>query len=229
MKKLILFSRYLWLILLLSLLLVLIIKLKPELNFAYVKEHQLILQTFINDHYFVAVGCFIFLYIILVALSFPGASFFTVLAGFLFGIYLGTLYVLIGATTGSLLIFLLVRKIFTRFFKSKNKLPQKMQSGFQKNAVSYLLFLRLLPIFPFWAVNIAAALFNVDLFVFVIITFIGIIPGTLIYVVLGSGLASIFMQNQEPNMLIIFEPKLFIPLALLAIFSLLPIIYRRKR
>ena len=95
------------------------------------------------------------------------------------------------------------------------------------NAVSYLLFLRLVPLFPFWLINIAAAFFGVSARVFVLTTFFGILPGSFVYVLLGNGLGFLFDQGKTPNMNIIFRPSILVPILGLAILSLIPIIYKR--
>ncbi len=103
----------------------------------------------------------------------------------------------------------------------------RLEDGFHHNAFHYLLFLRLVPIFPFWMVNIAAALLNVSFRVYVAATFLGIIPGTFIYVWVGQSLASLFAKGQMPNLGIIFSPTVLVPLLLLSFSSLVPILYKK--
>ena len=97
----------------------------------------------------------------------------------------------------------------------------------QKNAFTYLLFLRLIPIFPFWAVTLVPGLLGVSLRSFFFATLIGIIPGTFVYALLGNGLGTLLEQGQAPNLGIIFNPEIFIPLCGLALLSLVPLIYKR--
>lgn len=101
-----------------------------------------------------------------------------------------------------------------------------MQQGFQENAFSYLLFLRLVPIFPFWLVNIVPALLGISKQTFVIATFLGIIPGSFIYVLVGNGLGHVLDANKTPNLRIIFDPEVLIPLLALALISLIPVGYK---
>ena len=202
-------------------------------NFETLKQHRQMLLDWTDAHYFLAAFIFILIYILAVATSIPGATFLTLASGFLFGIYWGTLFVVFSATVGSLIIFLAVKLAFESIIaKRAQKWVGKMRKGFQRGAFQYLLILRLIPIFPFWVVNIVPALLGVRTSTFIITTLIGIIPGSFIYVLLGSGLGKIFDQNQTPNLGIIFEPQILIPLIALALLSFLPLLYKsykRKR
>jgi len=104
-----------------------------------------------------------------------------------------------------------------------------MERGFQENALSYLLVLRLVPIFPFWVVNLVPALLGVPARTFVIGTFFGIIPGTAVYSSVGNGLGAVFDSGGRPDLGIIFEPQVFAPLVALAALSLVPVIYKRVK
>jgi uncharacterized membrane protein YdjX (TVP38/TMEM64 family) len=99
----------------------------------------------------------------------------------------------------------------------------------REHAFSYIVTLRLLPIFPFWLVNIGLALVDVPLRTFVLATLLGVIPGTFVYSALGSGLGTIFDRNEAPNLSIIFEPQILLPLLGLAVLSLAPVVFRRFR
>lgn len=196
-------------------------------TFDALKQHRQFLLAWTQAHYFLAVSLYIAAYTLAVAISFPGATFFTLVGGFLFGIVFGTLYVVISATLGALGIFLAVRTALEPYMKKRaSKWIDSMRQGFQKNAMQYLLILRFIPLFPFWVVNIAAALLGVNTSTFVFATFIGIIPGSIVYVLIGSGLGHVLDQNKMPNLNIIFQPEILIPLILLAILSCLPSIYK---
>lgn len=197
------------------------------LTFEHLKAYRFKLLQWTQEHYFLTVAAYILAYILVVTLSVPGAVYMTLIGGFLFGIVLGTLYVVMSATIGATLLFLIVRTAFGHWLaKGVGHWTQKMAHGFRENAFSYLLFLRFIPLFPFWVVNIVPALLNVRLITFVIGTFIGIIPGSLIYVSIGQSLNSLFARNVKPNLGIIFEPQILLPLLGLAIISLLPILYK---
>ncbi|EKD72961.1 MAG: hypothetical protein ACD_45C00499G0002 [uncultured bacterium] len=197
------------------------------LHFTALKQHRQTLLSWTGTHYFLTVLTYIVIYILAVAVSVPGATFLTLVGGFLFGIVFGTLYVLISATLGATLIFLAVRIALEPWMAKKTtRWIEKMRSGFQQGAFQYLLFLRLAPLFPFWVINIVPALLGVKTRTFMLATFIGIIPGSVVYVTLGNGLGSIFDQNETPNLGIIFELPVLLPLLGLAFLSLVPIIYK---
>uniref|UniRef100_UPI0013C30E3D TVP38/TMEM64 family protein n=1 Tax=Cysteiniphilum halobium TaxID=2219059 RepID=UPI0013C30E3D len=99
--------------------------------------------------------------------------------------------------------------------------------GFQKNEFIFMLFFRLLPIFPFFIINIAAVVLGVSLRHFFAGTFLGIIPGTFVYAWVGSGLGFALKQGQTLNLKIIFSPQILLPICALALLSLVPIIYER--
>jgi uncharacterized membrane protein YdjX (TVP38/TMEM64 family) len=201
--------------------------LNKYLTFSSLKDHSNALITYTNNHFFLATLLFITIYSLAVAISIPGALFLTLAGGFLFGIVWGTLFVLFSATLGATLLFFAVRTAMGEWLaKRATSWVGRMREGFQESAFFYLLFLRLVPIFPFWAVNIVPAVLNVDAKTFIMATFIGIIPGTFVYVMAGNGLSHIFATNQTPNLGIIFDPQILIPLLALAALSLIPVIYK---
>jgi uncharacterized membrane protein YdjX (TVP38/TMEM64 family) len=203
-------------------------KLYRYLSFTQLKAHRDWLLQWTKTHYALAVLAYFVIYIVAVAISIPGAIFLTLTGGFLFGILFGTLYTVIAATLGATLLFISVKTAFGTWFANKaNTWVSRMQQGFQKNAFYYLLFLRLIPLFPFWAVNIVPALLNMRLRSFILATFIGIIPGSLVYVALGNGLQDLFATNQTPNLSIIFKPTILLPILALAVLSLVPILYKK--
>src|SRR3989338_951653 len=196
-------------------------------TFQALNAHHQVLQDWTSKHYVLTVFIYLFLYILSVALSVPGAAYLTIAGGFLFG-PLATLYVVFGATVGATLLFLAVRTALGEWFLKKvSGYLVKMEKGFQENAFNYLLTLRLIPVFQFWVINIVAALLAIRLRTFVLATFIGIIPGSFIYVMVGNSLQVFLKTNQPPNLNIIFTPTILLPLLGLAFFSLLPVIYKR--
>ncbi len=104
-----------------------------------------------------------------------------------------------------------------------------METGFRENALSYMLVLRLVPIFPFWLVNLVPAFLGVRLRTYALATCLGIVPGTLVYASIGNGLGAIFDMGGEPDLRIIFQPAVLLPLLGLAALALLPVAYRRLR
>lgn len=197
------------------------------LTFDSLKAHRQLLLNWTEQHYIQAVLLYSIVYIISVACSIPGATILTLAGGFLFGWLWGSIYVIVSATLGATLLFLSVKLAFRDWMtKRSSRWIKSMEKGFQRNTFSYLLFLRFIPLFPFWLVNIVPALLGVRLRVFTLATFLGIIPGSVVYVSVGNGLGKIFDQNKTPDFSIIFSPAILLPLIGLAVLSLLPIGYR---
>ena len=136
----------------------------------------------------------------------------------------------VGATLGAVAVFLAARTAFGDVLRRRaGPLLRKLQDGLQQDALSYLLVLRLIPLFPFWLVNIAPAVFGVSLRVYTVATLIGILPATIIYCSVGAGLGALLDEDLDLASLgrIILEPQYILPLLGLALLSLLPIGYRR--
>lgn len=196
-------------------------------HFAILQKYHDDLQQWALLHPIKSVLLFCLTYTLIIALCIPGGLILTITGGFLFGIVHGALYVIISATFGATLFFIIAKTTLSSFFaKKSNSLLKKVQMGFQDNAFNYLLFLRLVPIFPFWFTNIVSALFGVRLKPFVIATFFGVMPATFVYVSVGNGLETVFHYGKAPNLGIIFTPTIMLPLLGLAILSLLPAIYK---
>ncbi|MCV6546782.1 MAG: TVP38/TMEM64 family protein [Cohaesibacter sp.] len=201
-----------------------------------VKNREL-LRGYVEQNYLLMVGGFALVYIVTVALSFPGASFLTIGGGFLFGWAVGGAATVLSATLGASLIFLAARSSFGEALRSKaGGFVDRFAEGFREDAFNYLLFLRLVPVFPFWLVNLAPALFNVRLRSYFTATLIGILPGTFAFAFIGSGLDSIIEAQHaanpacatDPNCKItldtsaIITPELLGAFAALGIVSLIP-------
>jgi len=198
------------------------------LSFSTLKKHHRELLSWTEQHYTSAVLLFMSCYTLSVAISIPGALILTLTGGLLFGLYLGFIYVVISATLGAVFVFLVVRYALNDWVEQKtSQWIKKMRKGFQNNAFSYLFILRLIPIFPFWVVNIAPALLGVKLRTYFLATLLGILPGSFIYVSVGNSLNLLFKQKREPDLNIIFSPELLLPLLGLALLSLLPAVYKK--
>ena len=180
------------------------------------------LLTFTETHYAASVAIFVGAYCLLVAASLPGAVFFTLAGGFLFGSALGTVYVNLGATSGATLAFLTARYLLRDWVEKKfgGRLAP-LQQGFTTNAFSYLMTLRLIPLFPFFVVNMACGLTRVSLATYVTATAIGIIPGSFVFAYAGRqiGTISSLKEIASPNVLIAFT--------LLGLLALVPIVYQK--
>jgi uncharacterized membrane protein YdjX (TVP38/TMEM64 family) len=169
-------------------------------------------------------------YALLVALSVPGAVWLTIAGGLVFGPYWATLYVVIGATLGACAIFLVARYALADLCRAKaGSAIARMEDGFRRNATSYMLFLRLVPVFPFWLVNLVPALVGVPLGTFAIATLFGIIPGAFVYALVGDGVAALFDAGTCPDIGVIFQPRVLVPMMGLALLSLVPVAYRTVR
>ena len=169
------------------------------------------------------------IYAAMVTLLPPTGAVMTLVGGFLFGWLWGGITVVIGATLGATLLYLATRTAFADTLRNRaGGAVQKMRDGFQKDAASYMLFLRLVPAFPFFIVNIVPGLLGVKLRTFVWTTFVGIIPGTFVYASLGNSLAS-FIDERDPNLGIIFQPEFLLPILGLAVLALIPVIVKRVR
>lgn len=154
----------------------------------------------------------------------------TVLAGYLFGTLIASIWVILGATVGSLIVFLVARYALYETFKERaGPWLGRMEKGFQEDALSYILVLRLLPIFPFWLVNLAPALLGVKLWVYTLGTALGIVPGVLVYASLGTGLGKVIARGEEPDLSIVLDPVILLPLMGLAVLAILPVAWKRWR
>jgi uncharacterized membrane protein YdjX (TVP38/TMEM64 family) len=155
-------------------------------------RHRASLDAWIADHYFAALAAYLLVYVGVVALSLPGAAALTIAGGVLFGFIVAGIAVVFAATIGATLIFLLARSAAGEFFlRRAGPRVAKVVEGFRSEAFSYLLFLRLVPVFPFVLVNLAAALAAIPLSTFVVATALGIIPGTFVFASIGAGLDSV--------------------------------------
>lgn len=194
------------------------------------KEHRQTLKTLVDKHAFAAPLLYILVYTVSTALSIPGAIILSIFGGFLFPQPFSTIYVVTGATLGAMLIFLAAKTALGETLKKRaGPLLQKMHKGFDEDAASYLLFLRFVPIFPFWMINLAPAFFGVKLFTFTWTTFLGIIPGAFVYTQAGVGLGAILDAGGNLSIDTIFNTQIKIALVALGIFALLPIVIKKLR
>ena len=197
------------------------------LGFDALKENRHALLEWREHNQIAAVLIFIIGYAVVVALSLPGAVWMSIGGGFVFGTIASTLYVVVAASIGATLVFLAARYALRDYLRSKAGLAvRKMEGGFRENALSYLLFLRLIPVFPFWLVNLVPAFLGVPLHTYVIGTFLGIIPGSFVYSLVGNGLGAVIDAGERPDLSIIFDPTILLPIIGLAILALLPIAYK---
>lgn len=198
------------------------------LGIATLQEQRFMLQRFVAEHQIVAPTIFGLVYAVVTALSLPGAVFVTLAGGFLFGTWLGALWSVLGATTGAIAVFSIARTACGSSLR-RHATPwlRRMERGFREDGFNYLLALRLVPLFPFWLVNLVPAFLGVRLPTFAAASFLGMIPGALVYASVGSGLGAVLERGEEPDLGLILEPRILGPLLGLAALALLPILYRR--
>jgi uncharacterized membrane protein YdjX (TVP38/TMEM64 family) len=202
-------------------------------------------QTFIQGNILLACLAYIGCYAAAVALSVPGALIFTLSGGLIFGWLLGGFAAVAGASIGAILLFLIARTAFGETLRRKaGPAVNGLVEGFKKDALNYLLFLRLVPAFPFFLVNIAAAVLNVPLRTYVIGTVFGIMPATFAFASIGAGLDSVFAKSKadqsacaalkglaacplELSTKSLVTKEILIALTLLSIVALIPIVYKK--
>lgn len=198
--------------------------LHQAISFEQIQAQRDTLKDFANDHYIAVYIGFIAVYALSVALSLPIALILSLLAGFLFGLIAGVFATVSAATLGATAVFLIARSSLGASLREKaGPLYQKISSDMTQNAVSYLLFLRLVPLFPFFLVNIAPALFNISTRVFVLTTFIGILPGSAVFVYAGQQLGEIEQTSD------LIGPEMLLAFGLLGLMALIPVIYKKVR
>lgn len=196
--------------------------LMDAINLETIKAQREQLLSIVAARPVLSAAGFMALYAAAVALSLPIATVLTLLGGFLFGRWLGTLIIVIGATAGATVIFLIARSAVGDTLREKaGPLYNKVAANMERNAVGYMLFMRLVPLFPFFAVNIVPALFNVRLLPYVLTTFFGIIPGTFVYANVGRELGTIESLGD------LASPQTLIAFTLLGLFALIPTIYKQ--
>ena len=199
-----------------------------ELSLETLQSQREGLQAFVASHPLGAPLAFVLVYAVATALSLPGAAFLTLTAGFLFGTWLGGLWSVLGAMAGAVAVFLVARAAIGSALRDRaGPWLHRMEAGFRADAFSYLLVLRLIPLFPFWLVNLVPAVLGVPLATYAIATFLGIIPGTFLFAGAGSGLGAVLDHGGQPNLRLILEPQMLAPLLGLAALAILPVAYRR--
>ncbi len=200
------------------------------LSFESLRENQEALKTWVSAYGALAVVAYVLIYAVVTAFSLPGGAVMSITGGFLFGNIWGTLYIVVGATTGATILFAAAKTSLGDPLRARaGPWLQKMERGFQENALSYLLVLRLVPLFPFFVVNLVPAFLGVSLGIYLTGTFLGIIPGAFVFSSVGAGLGSIFQAGGEFSITGILTPQVVIALVGLAVLSLVPVAYKKFR
>ena len=203
------------------------------LSLETLKAHQVALHAYVAEHLILSLLAFIAVYALVAAASLPGALVLTLTGGFLFGMWLGSAATVVGATIGAVLLYGVIHTSLGVMVRAKAEASggrlKAVIDGIHESAFGYILTLRLVPIAPFWLVNVAAALADAPLKAYTAATFIGIIPATVIYSSIGSGIGKVIAHGDTPKLDMIFEPFVFGPLAALALLSLGTTLYQRRR
>jgi uncharacterized membrane protein YdjX (TVP38/TMEM64 family) len=198
----------------------------PEyLRLDTLKANRARLLDFTHRHYAAMLVATLFGYVLLTALSIPDAIVFSLAVGLLFGRWVGTAIVVVAATLGATLAFLAARYLFADAARRRmGPRMQRVAKGFEEDAFGYLLFLRLVPVFPFWLVNLAPALTSLPTRTFVAATAAGIVPGSFVFCYLGARLSTLRSPRDVYR-----DPRWLVALGLLAALSLVPVAWRKFR
>jgi uncharacterized membrane protein YdjX (TVP38/TMEM64 family) len=192
-------------------------------------RHQSRLEDWVGTHPVVSAGLYLVAYTTTAALSLPHAAILTVAGGLLFGDVLGCVLTVLGATLGASALLLIVRSALAQMLsRNRHRIPETVRNRLATDGFSYLLALRLVPLFPFWIVNLAAAVAEIRLTVFVPATVIGIAPASFVLSSIGAGVGTILAEGKTPDLSVLFSAHILLPLAGLAVLSLLPTLLRRR-
>ncbi len=210
-----------------------VVFLRPFLGFDALAAHHQALQALVAQNAVLAAVAFLAAYVVIVAFSLPGATIATLAGGMLFGLFPGVLYNIIGATIGAIAIFLATRlglgeRLAARVDASQGAV-HRLKQGIDENQWSVLFLMRLVPVVPFFVANVLPALLNVPLNRFAITTLLGIVPGAVVYTSVGAGLGEVIATGDQPDLGVIFEPHVLLPLLGLSALAALPILLRAFR
>ena len=205
-----------------------VLDLHTYLSFDALREHRSTLTAFVEHRLVAAALLYITAYAVSTALSLPGGAVLSIAGGFMFGGWLGGLLVIIGATLGATALFLTAKTVLGDALRARaGPWLERMQEGFRENAFNYLLVLRLIPLFPFFVVNLVPAFLGVSLRTYVVATAIGIIPGALAFTFAGAGVGSLLDTGGEFSPGAVLTQEIIAALSGLALLSLLPVLYKR--
>ena len=207
--------------------------LRDWLTFETLRENREALLAFRDANYPATVALFVLGYILIVAFSLPGATVATLTGGFLFATFPGALFNMLAATIGATAIFLAARwglgeRLAARM-ETGEGMVRRIKAGIDENQWSMLFLIRLVPAVPFFVANLVPAFMNVPLWRYVVTTFLGIAPGAVVYTSVGAGLGEVFERGETPDLGIIFEPGILLPILGLCLLAALPILLRALR
>jgi uncharacterized membrane protein YdjX (TVP38/TMEM64 family) len=205
--------------------------LRDHLSFAALAENREALLAFRDANYALTALAFVAAYVVIVGFSLPGAAIATLTGGFLFGLFPGVVFNAGAATVGATIIFLAAKyglgdRLAAKMDASGGAV-KKIKDGIREDETSYLFVMRLVPAVPFFVANLIPAFMGVGLPKYVVTTFLGILPGSLVYTWVGAGLGEVFARGETPDLGIIFEPHILGPILGLAALAMLPILLKR--
>jgi uncharacterized membrane protein YdjX (TVP38/TMEM64 family) len=199
-----------------------------EISWASLGRNQAALLGWVTSHPVTAPMLYILLYAVAVLVSLPEAAVLTAAAGLLFGTLFGGILAVVGSSVGAIALFLAVRYHLADAIANRSgRFLNAVRLSLRRDGFSYLLAIRLVPAFPFWLVNLAAALSGMRLLPYASATVLGIIPATFVFASIGAGLGDVLARGDSPDLTVIFSPAILGPLIGLAALSLLPVLWRR--
>jgi uncharacterized membrane protein YdjX (TVP38/TMEM64 family) len=201
--------------------------LQHDLSWASLSRHQGELLTVVAAHPLEAGVAYVGIYAVTVACSLPEGALVTIAGGLLFGPVLGGTLAIFGASIGAVILFLAARYAFADLVAARAApFMARIRPGIERDGFLYLLALRLVPVFPFWLLNLVAAASGMRVLPFALATVLGIIPGTFVYAWVGAGLGDVLAGGGTPDVARIFSPRVLLPLLALAALTLLPVVWR---
>lgn len=201
-----------------------------ELTLDRLRARREMLEALVAAHPVLSLGLYLCVYVVCVGLSLPAALVLTLAGGFLFGGIEGGLTAAVGCTLGATIVFLVGRHAAGDVLKKRaGKTAARIEAGVRRNAFLYVMSLRLIPVMPFWLVNLAAALVEIPLRTFMAATLVGILPASIIYAFLGSELHGLFRRGGSVEPGLFLRPAVLIPLTLVAALSLAPLVWKKLR
>jgi uncharacterized membrane protein YdjX (TVP38/TMEM64 family) len=200
------------------------------LSFETLGRHHEALKAWVGAHPVAAGGAFFVVYVLSVTFSLPGAVWISIAGGYLFGPVAGPALIVAAATIGATAVFLAARFILGDQWRRRlSGTLARLEAGFRDNAFSSLLVLRLVPLFPFWLVNLAPAFLGMRTAPYIAATALGIIPGAVVFSSLGNGLGAVLEAGGTPDLTLMYDPEILLPLLGLAALAAIPAVYRARR
>jgi uncharacterized membrane protein YdjX (TVP38/TMEM64 family) len=204
--------------------------LNRQLTLETLSRNEAELTAWVAANRTLAVLTFVAVHTAVIAFSVPVGAAMTAASGFLFGVQLGAPAAMVGTTLGSIVLYLAARSAFYDLYRARASAAlARLEEGFRRDGFSYLVFMRVVPVFPSWLVSIVAALLGMRPAVFIAGTLIGIAPGCFVFAGVGADFGVLFRSGQTPDLGEIFQLRTLLPLIGLGVLALLPVLYRRWR